>query len=235
MADADEVAHQQGHRGTPAPARGPFLHGNLRLGQSLLLHDFLHDFLGQQDNLPVEQQESGQAVALNQPELLVQPVGHRRRDGAVATLGGLQAEAAQVAGGSVALGHGGVGQGVTQVVGQVEGALLGDSDGVGQGFRVLAEDFQHSIRRFQAQVMVGPDVGQCLVDGRVAPGGHQGVLQPVALRSVVVDIVAGGQGCADAAGQGSQLPVAGHVSLQEVLLQLQIHAFRAKPVEEIVE
>ena len=55
------------------------------MDQSLLPHDFL----GQQDYFPVEQQETGQTVLLNQAELLVKTFlylpGHR----AVAPLGGL--------------------------------------------------------------------------------------------------------------------------------------------------
>ena len=126
VADADEVAHQKGHRRTPAPARRPLFQGNLRLDQAFLQHDFL----GQQDYLPVEQQETGQAVALDQPELLVQSLPHLEGWRAVAPLGGLVAQLPQVAGGSIALGNGGIGQGVPQVIGQVEITPIGDSDGV---------------------------------------------------------------------------------------------------------
>ena len=159
MADAGEVASQQGHRGTPAPARRPFLQRRLRVSQALLLHDFL----GQQDDFPVEQQETGQALALNQPELLVQAVAHLSGEGAVASLGGLVAQLPQVAAGTVALGHGGVGQGVAQVVGQIEVALLCDVDGVGDGLWVLTENFFHMLRGLQAEVLVGPDVRQGLL------------------------------------------------------------------------
>ena len=231
MADADEVTRQQCHRGTPAPARRPFLQGRLRVGQPLLPHDFL----GQQDNLTVEQQEPGQAVALNQPELLVQPllnpVGHR----AVAPLGGLQAEAPQVAGRGVAPGHGGIGQGVAQAGGQVEIALLRDSDRVGDGLRVLPEDFLHTGRGLQAEVVVGLDVGQCLLDGGVAPGRGEGVLQPAALRAVVVDVIGGRQGHSRAVGQRRQLPVAGGVAFEKILLQFHVHRIVIEPLPVGVE
>ena len=81
VADADEVADQQGHRGAAASARRPLLQGDLRVGQP----PFLHDFLGQVDQLPVEQQEPGPAVPRNQAELLRQPLLHRRGHGTVAT------------------------------------------------------------------------------------------------------------------------------------------------------
>ena len=58
VADADEIAGQQGHRGSPAPARRPLLQRCLRVRQPTLLHDLL----GQDDYLPVKQQEAGQTV-----------------------------------------------------------------------------------------------------------------------------------------------------------------------------
>ena len=50
----------------------------------------------------------------------------RLRDGTVAPRGGLHAQPSQVGVSGVPLRHGGIGQGVAKVRGQVEGALLGD-------------------------------------------------------------------------------------------------------------
>ena len=79
VADTDEVAHQQGYRGAPAPARRTFFQGRLRVGQP----PFLHYLLGQQDNLPVQQQEAGQAVPANQLEFFLKSLLHLPGDRAV--------------------------------------------------------------------------------------------------------------------------------------------------------
>ena len=79
-------------------------------------------------------------------------------------------------------------------------------------------------------MIIGPDVGQGLLDGDVAVGRHQRVLQPVALRAVVVDIVGGNQGRTGLAGQRRQFPVAGRILLEEILLEFQVHPVRAVPV-----
>ena len=60
VADADEVAHEQRHRRAPAPARRSLLQGRLRVRHAPLLHDPL----GQEDDLPVEEEEARQAGAL---------------------------------------------------------------------------------------------------------------------------------------------------------------------------
>ena len=218
MADADEVAHQQGHRGPPTPARRALLQGSLRVEQTPLLHD-----------LPVEQQEPGQSVPADEPELLLQPVRHPLGHGAVAPPGGLKAEPPQVAIGGVAPGHGRLGQGVAQAGGQVELALLRNPAGVCNGLRVAAEDFLHPVRGLQAQVVVGLDEGQGLRDGDVALRCYQRVLEPAAVPGVVVNVVGGGQGDARAQGQRRQFPVAGGVALQEILLEFHVHPAGAVP------
>ena len=72
------------------------------------------------------------------------------------------------------------------------------------------------------QVVVGPDMGKGLVQGEVEPGGSQDVLEPVALRGVVVDVVGGDDVDAGVAGQREQVAVAGRVALEEVALQLDV-------------
>ena len=154
----------------------------------------------------------------DEPELLVKPVRHIQGNRSVAALGGLEAQPPQVAAGGVATGHGRFGQGVAQAGGQVELALLRNPEGIGDGLGVAAEDFPHAVRGLQAQVVVGLDEGQGLLDGDVALGCYQRVLEPAAVPGVVVDVVGGGQGYARAPGQLRQFPVAGGVALQEILL-----------------
>ena len=77
--------------------------------------------------------------------------------------------------------------------------------------------------------------GQGLVDGQIVPGGDQGILQPVALRGVVVHVVAGDQGDAVLAGQTAELAVAGSIAAQEVLLQLHVDRAAAVPCQVIAQ
>ena len=85
---------------------------------------------------------------------------------------------------------------------------------------------------FQAEVMVGLDEGQGLVDGGIAPGRRERVLQAVAVRGVIVNVVGGNQGRARACGQCGQLPVAGRVLFEEILLEFHVHP--ARPVTVLV-
>ena len=161
-------------------------------------------------------------MLVDEAELLLQPLAHLRGDGAEAALRGLHAQAAQEALGGVALGELRRGKGVAEVRAEVEGAPLRDAQRVGEGVRALSEEALHLRRRLQVQVVVGPDEGQRAVDGGVAFGGDEGVLQPVALRRVVVDVVGGDDGYIGGGGEGGELAVAAGVALQEVLLQLDV-------------
>ena len=60
--------------------------------------------------------------------------------------------------------------------------------------------------------------GRGLLNGGVAPGSGQGVLQTVALRVVVVNVVGGNQGRTNLASQRRQFPVASRILFEEVLL-----------------
>ena len=173
VADADEVAGQQRHRGAPAPARGALLQGRLRVRHAPLLHDPL----GQEDDLPIEEEEARQAVPADEPELLLQPPLDPFRHGAVAPGGRLVAEPFQVALGRVSLRDLRLGEGVAQVRAEVELALLRRPAGVGDGLGAVPEQLRHLRRGLEVEVVVGPDVGEGPVHGGVAPGGHQRVLE----------------------------------------------------------
>ena len=170
-----------------------------------------------------------------QAELLLQALLHTLRDGAVASHRRLHAEPSQVGVGGVPLRHGGIGQGVAQVRGQVEGATLSYLKGVGEGLRAVPEDMGHPLGRLQMQVVVGADEGQGLVDGGAEAGCDQGMLEPVPFRRVVESVVGRHNGNADLSGKLRRLTVALRVPLQEVLLQLHIHRSRSVPLHVVPE
>ena len=151
VADADEVARQERHRGPPAPARRPLLQGNLRVRHDPLLHDLL----GEKDDLPVEEEKARQTVPAYQPELLFQAFFHRFRHGAVAPERRLDAEAFQVALGGVPLWYGRLGEVIAEVGAEVEGALLRYTEGVGNGLGIVLEDVIHPGLGLQVQMVIG--------------------------------------------------------------------------------
>ena len=87
----------------------------------------------------------------------------------------------------------------------------------------------HCAGRFPVQVVVGPQVGQGMVQGGVQPRRHQGLLEPRPLRCVVVNVVGGHDGQLGLVGQRRQQSVALCVALEEVLVQLHIHRAGAVP------
>ena len=231
MADADEVPHQQSDRGATPSARWAFFQGCLRVCQPLLLHDGL----GEQHNLPIEEQESREPVLAYQPELLVQTLPDLRGDGPVAPLGRFDAEPFEEALRGIPLRHLRFRQGVAEVGAEVEGALLRDAVRVGDGIGALPEEPRHPAVRLQVQVVVGSDEGERPVNGGVPARGHQRVLQPVALRSVVVDVVRGNDRHAEVVGQPRQFTVAPRVPQQKVLLQFHVDRVVSVPREVAVE
>ena len=72
MADADEIPHQKGHRRTAPSSGRSLLHGRLWVHQSPLLHDSL----GEEGNLPVQEEETRQVEVAYEAELLLEAVIH---------------------------------------------------------------------------------------------------------------------------------------------------------------
>ena len=130
------------------------------------------DLLGQKGDLAVEQQKSGQVEPLDQAELLGQATLHLCGNALVPPNGPLPAELFQVAQRRAARGHRRVGQAVAQVGAEVEAALLGHAQGVGHRLGALGEEALHLRGRLQVQMVVGPQMGQGLVDGGIEPGGQ---------------------------------------------------------------
>ena len=227
VADTDQVADQQGHRRAASTARRSFLQRRFRGREAALLHHLM----GDEHDLPIQQQEAGQVVPLDEAHFLFEACLQLRGDGTVAPDGGFEAKLLQVALRGVAHGHVGLGEGVAEVGAQVEGAACGDMCAVGKGLRAIAEQLGHLRRRFQGQVRIGADERQGLVDGQVVFGGDQGILQPVALWGVVMHVVAGNQGDAMLAGQAAEFAVAGGIAAQEVLLQFHVDRAAAVPCQ----
>ena len=226
MADADQVAGEQGDRGAPAPAGRPLLKGRLRVGEPPLLHDLLC----QQHDIPVQEKEAGKAVFANEPELLVESLLNARGHGSVAAYGRLLAESPKVGLGGETVWQVGLGEGVAEVGGKVERAELCDLEGVGDCVGPVPEQLLHVGRGFQVQVAVGEYEGEGLVDGNVAPRGGERVLEPVALRCVVVDVVGCDHRGARLVCQGRKAAVARRIAPKEVALELDVHGARAEPL-----
>ena len=79
------------------------------------------------------------------------------------------------------------------------------------------------------ELIVGPQMRQCLVDGGVEPRGHQRILQPAARALVVMHVVGRNQRNAHLAGDARQLAVADRIPLQKVLLKLDVDGIGAVP------
>ena len=214
--EADQVAHQHRHRRAPSPARRPLLQGYLGVAQAQLDH-YLP---GELDDVVVDQKEAGQVVLLDQGELLPQPRLHLFRDAAVSTSSGLAAQVLQVGLGSESLRHRVVGEAVAQVPGQVEGAAVRYTERVHYGVGAIFEQRSHLPRRLQIEVGVGPPLAVGLLQRPVVFDGHQGVLEPVPLGDVVVDVVGGYYPHSQVTGQLHEAAVSPGISLDQVTLQL---------------
>ena len=133
--------------------------------------------------------------------------------------------------GGVALGDVRRGQPVAQVLGQVEGAALGDAEGVGHGLGPLGEALGLLGRAPQVELAVGPALGVAAVERGAVADGAERVVEPVPLRVVVVDVSGGDDPHAQLAGQRHLRPDAGLVALDQVVVQLDPHVSRPEPVD----
>ena len=132
------------------------------------------DLVGDEHDLPVQQQEAGQAVPFDEAHFLVEAGFKLWGDGPVMADGGFAAQLPQVAQGRVPGGDVGFGQGVAEVGAQVEGTACGNAHGIGERLRAVAEQLCHLPGGFQGQVRIGADERQGLVQGQIAPHGDQG-------------------------------------------------------------
>ena len=223
---ADQVAHQHGHRRTAASSGRALFQGYLHVAQAKLYHDLpghLYDFV-------VDQEKPRQVVPIYQTQLFVQPVLHPIGDAAVAALGGLEAQVFQEALGSEPFRHRVIGEAVPHVPGDIEAAPVGDTQSVFNGLGALQEQLRHFLRRLEVEMPVGPALPVGFFQALVVADGHQGVLEPVAFRDVVVNVI--GRDWRDAVSirQVHQPPDAWSVSLDQVVLQFHEDVGRAEPV-----
>ena len=133
--EADQVADDRGDGGAAAAADG-------QVGapaRGLLAADLVGNFLGQLKHLVVDEEEAGQVVALDQPQLLLQAgVGQLLIAGPrVALEQPLAAELFEAPDRGLAAGQLGAGQSIAEVCGDVELAAPGDAHAVGGGLRVV--------------------------------------------------------------------------------------------------
>ena len=202
---------------------------------------------GQVHDVPVDQEEARQAVALHQAELLLQALL-----GVFAPAGGagswraspcrhriplLQVSPARLRqdpdGGLPVSGPLEVRELVAQVRGEVEGgAPLGDAQGVGQGVGAATEAVAHLLGRGQVEEGVGAPEGVGVVQGGAASDGHQDILEAVPLTAVVMDVPRGHHRDGQAIRQAGQGPVPGGVPTDAVLLELHKDVSGAEGVPE---
>ena len=174
-------------------------------------------------------------MPLDQAELFFEPGLHFFGDAAVAAHGCLVAQVFQVGLGSEPLGHRIIGELVVQVFGEVEGTPVRYLDGVLDGLRAFAKQVGHFLGRLQVKLVAGAAFRVGLLQALVMLDGHQDVLEAVALRGVVVDVVGGYHAHAQAAGQLNEPPVALGVALDQVLLQLHKDVFLAEPLQVLLQ
>ena len=183
------------------------------------------------DQVPDDQEVGAEAHLGDDPQLVVEPFQHRRRDGvAPPLLGALEGEVAQV------LGVGGEGRrqrelgqlGRAEVDGDV--GPLGDPQRVVARLGHLLEEVAHLGRRLQV-VLVALELEPL----RVAHEGarlhaQQGVVGEVVLAVGVVAVVGGQQRRADPPGDGQQLRVRLALGGQALVLQFHEQVVAAEDV-----
>ena len=231
VGQADEIAHQHGHRRPPATARRTLLQGYLHVAQA----QFDHNLPGHLDDVVIDEKKPGQVVPLQQPELLLQAGLHLRGDAAVPAHRRLSAQALQVGLGRVVLGHRVIWEAVIQVVGEVEAATFGYPQGVFDSLWALAEQLRHLLRGLEVKLAVGTPFPVGLLQAPVVLNGDQGVLEPVPPRRVVVDVVCGDHPYIVLAGQLHQPPVALGVAPDQVLLQLHENVGLSEPIQVLFQ
>ena len=215
VGEADEIADERADRGAASASRRQ--PGEASGRGAAHLRRLLARHLQQ---LPVDEEEAGEAALAHHAQLLAQAGVDLRRDAAVAFAGGLVADALQVGIDRLAFGHRVVGEGVAEVAREVEGAALGDADAVGEGLGPFGEERGHLVGRFQ--VVLGVLASKLVrgVERCAVADGDEHVLESMALAQVVVDVVGGDAADAESLRQRRQRLVALAVAVDEVVLQL---------------
>ena len=112
--------------------------------------------------VPVDEEELGQAGLLDDLELALQALGHVRGDGPIARAHAFEAELVEVRERRLAWRHG-IAREADLAKVEVDVALLGDLPRRGEGFCVVFEDLAQLVAGLEAVLCVGEEVRSCLV------------------------------------------------------------------------
>ena len=185
------------------------------------------------DHVVHDQEVAREVLLLDDLELFLQPLLGLLPDVRVALVGAPAAELAQPADRGVAERDALLGQPRLGQL-QVEGALVGDLDGLRDRAGIAGEQLRH----LRPGAQVGAGTGQPAVHlGQAAAGpdrGHRRA-QPPVLRPGVVHVVAGHQRQAMIIGQSGEGVVDGRVGGQALVDQLDHHAVGAEEVGQPVQ
>ena len=185
--EPDQVADDRGDRGAAAAAGRQVGEPARDAGRAHVAGHLLR----QLEHLVVDEEEAGEVVQLDQPQLLdelclgLRTLGWR----AVTVAQPFAADALELAERRGALGQRGRGQPVAEVAREVEVATLCDAHRVRRRLRVVArEALGLLLGAAQPELGVGTALGVRLVEGRAMVDRDQHVLQPVPLARVVVHV-----------------------------------------------
>ena len=232
--EPDQVADDRGDRGA-TPAAGRQVRQAARdAGRAHVAGHLLR----QLEHLVVDEEEAGEVVQLDQPQLLdelclgLRALGRRP----VALAEAFAADPFELAERRGALGQRWRGQPVAEVARQVEAATPRDPHRVRRRLGVVArEALGLLLGAAQPELGVRPALGVGLVEGRAMADRDQHVLQPVPFGRVVVHVTRAGHAHARPLGERDQRLVARAVAVDVVVLQLDEDLLRPEPAGEAVE
>ena len=214
VGEADQVADDRADAGAAAAAGG-----QQAAGGALAAH-LEGDVAGQLEDVAVQEEEAGQAVVVDQGQLLVQAAAGlvQVMAAGVAELELVAADAVEGLGGRLAGVGDEVGVAVAEVAGEVEAAAVGHLEGAADG--VVGEAGGHLGGGAQDGLAVAAAVALAGVEGGVEADRDQGVLQEGAAGVVGVDVAGGDGAQAQLGGQLGQPAVAAGVAAPVGALQL---------------
>ena len=135
----------------------------------------------------------------------------------------------------MALGDRRLGEPVTQVLGQVEAAAVGDQERVPNSLGELPEAPGLLLGGAEVELGVGAAEAVALLQRAAVPDRHQRVLEAVPEALVVVDVAGGDGAHADPPGELGQRPVPVAVAEDQVVLELDEDVLPAEPSDPVAE
>ena len=226
--EADQVADDRADRRAPAAARRQIA----ELAAGTIAAHLVRDLPRHLEQIAVEQEEAGEPVLRDHPQLLVAaaprpprtpPAGsaagaHRCRPGGGRS-SGVSSEAGRV-----------IGEEVVEILGQVERrAPLGDQPGCRQRLGIGGEALGHLLGRAEIELVVRPALAVAAIEVGMAPDRDQHVLEPVPPRDVVVDVAGRDVPHPDMLGELDHVRDPAGIAEDEVVLELDEDLIRPKP------